>query len=403
MRKAKILVVEDEAIIARDLQLQLEELGYYVPCIVATGEDAIEKAEEIRPDLVLMDIMLLGHVDGIEAATQIRSKSDVPIVYLSAYADNMLHERAKDTDPFGYLSKPVSKNDLHNTIEMALYKHSVERKLREEKEFTEKAIDAQMDTFFVFDFTTGKAVRWNKRFREISGYTDEEIASMKAPDAYYSQEDLEKAADVIEMVINKGQGKVEISLICRDGKRIPTEYIASAIRDEKNNIKYIISVGRDITVRKQAEEALRASEEQFRTLVEKNPHGVQKIDIYGTILFANKAHHQIYGYEDGALVGRSIADFLVPVSKRDELMRYLDILIKEQPQPTMYYQQILTKHGNVRDIEVAWNYLLDSKGCVSGFLSILTDITERKLAEDKREKLILELKAALTTSETSDD
>jgi CheY-like chemotaxis protein len=172
MEKATILVVEDEAIAAKDLQLRLQHMGYDVPDIVAKGEDAIDKAREIRPDLLLMDIILVGQINGIEAARQIRLSSDIPVIYLSAYTDNMLSERAKDTEPFGYLSKPFSDYDLHNTIQMALYKHDVEKALREEKKFTEKAIDAQIDTFFVFDPVTGKAIRWNKRFREVSGYTD---------------------------------------------------------------------------------------------------------------------------------------------------------------------------------------------------------------------------------------
>jgi CheY-like chemotaxis protein len=194
MEKAKILVVEDEAITAMNLQLRLQHMGYDVPDIVAKGEDAIDKAREIRPDLLLMDIILAGQIDGIEAARQIRLTNDIPVIYLSAYTDNMLSERAKDTEPFGYLSKPLTDSDLFNTIEMALYKHGAEKKLREEMEFTEKAIDAQIDTFFVFDPVTGKAIRWNKRFREVSGYTDEEITDLKAPVSYYSPEDLEKAA-----------------------------------------------------------------------------------------------------------------------------------------------------------------------------------------------------------------
>ncbi|MEN8263998.1 MAG: PAS domain S-box protein [Nitrospirota bacterium] len=251
--KEKILIVEDEAIIAMELKIRLQEMGYDVPCIVASGEDAIDKTQKFNPNLILMDIMIQGQIDGIETARQIRSKRDVPIIYLSAYTDNKLYERAKDTGSFGYISKPVTDYVLHNTIEMALYKHSAEKALRQEKEFTEKAINAQIDTFFVVDPKTGKAIRWNNKFREITGYTDEEIADLKAPESYYSPEDLEKAAATVNDILIKGQGSVEISLICKDGRRVLTEYLASAIRDEENNIKYIISIGRDITERKKLE------------------------------------------------------------------------------------------------------------------------------------------------------
>ncbi len=265
MKKAKILVVEDEAVIAKELQLRLQNKGYDVPCISMTGEDAINKAREINPDLLLMDITLIGSMDGIEAARQIRLKRDIPVIYLSAYTDKILSERAKETGPFGYLSKPFSDYDLLNTIEMALYKHNAEKALRQEKEFTEKAINSQIDTFFVFNPVTGKAIRWNNKFRDISGYTDDEIADLKAPDSYYSPEDLQNAAATTEEIISKGQGKVEMSLICKDGRRVLNEYIASPIKDEEGNLKYIISIGRDITERKMAEKKVNALKADIET------------------------------------------------------------------------------------------------------------------------------------------
>jgi len=101
MGKIKILVVEDEAIIAKDLQWRLEGMGYEVPAVIASGEEAISRTVEFKPDLVLMDIMLLGEIDGIEAANEIRAKSDIPIIYLTAYADDEILERAKISEPFG--------------------------------------------------------------------------------------------------------------------------------------------------------------------------------------------------------------------------------------------------------------------------------------------------------------
>jgi len=276
MGKAKILVVEDEALTARDLQLQLIQMGYDVPCIALSGEDAIKKAGEINPDLLLMDIKLAGEMDGIEAAKQIRLIHMTPVIYLSAYMDQMVSERAKDTEPFGYLTKPFSTYDLRNSIEMALYKHGVEKKLHREKEFTDAAIDAQIDTFFVFDPMTKKAIRWNKQFCEITGYSDEEIAALKAPDSYYSLEDLEKAADVIKEIMDKGQAKVRLSLICKDGRKVSTEYSASVIRGEDNNIKYIISIGRDIAERIRFEEEIEAWSRELEKRVKKKTEELER-------------------------------------------------------------------------------------------------------------------------------
>lgn len=134
MSKKKILVVEDEAIVAKNIQRCLNKLGYTVPSIVATGEDAIKKVEDSPPDLVLMDIELLGEMDGIEAAKLIKSRFDIPVIYLTAYADEKTLERAKITEPFGYITKPFEDRDLHGTIEMALYKHKTEEALNKQRE-----------------------------------------------------------------------------------------------------------------------------------------------------------------------------------------------------------------------------------------------------------------------------
>lgn len=127
MEKTKILIVEDDEIVAIDISTRLEKLGFYdVVGITATGEEAVSMTEDIRPDLVLMDIVLKDKMDGIEAAGLIRLRFNIPIVYLTAFADERLLKRAKITEPFGYILKPFKERELHTTIEMALYKHRAE-------------------------------------------------------------------------------------------------------------------------------------------------------------------------------------------------------------------------------------------------------------------------------------
>ncbi len=130
MAKPQILIVEDESVVALDLQSSLERLGYEAPVAVSSGEEAIAEAEEARPDLVLMDIMLEGDMDGVEAAEQIHERFKIPVVYLTAFADDDTLRRAKITEPFGYLLKPFDENELRTTIEIALYKHRTEQVLR---------------------------------------------------------------------------------------------------------------------------------------------------------------------------------------------------------------------------------------------------------------------------------
>jgi diguanylate cyclase (GGDEF)-like protein/PAS domain S-box-containing protein len=134
MTQALILVVEDESIVALDIQDRLESLGYEVPITVASGEKAVEQAGALRPDLVLMDIQLQGRMDGVEAADQIRQRFGIPVIYLTANADHPTVERAKVTEPFGYVIKPFEERELHTAIEVALYKHQAEQTLKESEE-----------------------------------------------------------------------------------------------------------------------------------------------------------------------------------------------------------------------------------------------------------------------------
>lgn len=135
MDAAQILVVEDERIVALDLQERLKELGYSVPAVAATGEQAVEMVEQNRPDLILMDIHLQGEMDGVEAADRIRDQFDLPVIFLTAFSDESTLQRARFTGPFGYLVKPFEIENLHSTIKMALYRHQLDQELEENARF----------------------------------------------------------------------------------------------------------------------------------------------------------------------------------------------------------------------------------------------------------------------------
>jgi diguanylate cyclase (GGDEF)-like protein len=140
MAKMKILVVEDESIIAMDIAATLKQLGYEVMAIVPSGEQAISKVEEDKPDLVLMDITLKGGMDGIETAEQMRSRFKIPVVYLTGSADEKTLERAKLTGPYGYIMKPFEEADLRVTIEIGLHR----AKMEEEHKRKENNIDERV-------------------------------------------------------------------------------------------------------------------------------------------------------------------------------------------------------------------------------------------------------------------
>ena len=161
MTSLKVLVVEDEFVLANSIKLHLNKLGYNVAGVADNGEDAIEQAKEKKPDVVLMDIVLKGEMDGIEAAAEI-NKLDIPVIYVTAYVDKKVLERAKITGPFGYIVKPIEERGLNAAIEMAVYKHGIEGKLR--KLEAEETLNAVLSNFI------GDAL--NNRLTVIFGYLE---------------------------------------------------------------------------------------------------------------------------------------------------------------------------------------------------------------------------------------
>lgn len=149
--RARLLIVEDEGIVGLNIQRRLEGLGYQVVANVASGEEAITLAESTRPDLVLMDIKLEGNVDGIEAAAQINDRFQIPIVYLTAYTNDETLNRAKLTQPYGYILKPFEARDLATTIEVALYKYQMEQQLREREEWLATTLKSIGDAVITTD------------------------------------------------------------------------------------------------------------------------------------------------------------------------------------------------------------------------------------------------------------
>jgi|WetSurMetagenome_2_1015567.scaffolds.fasta_scaffold00450_19 PAS domain S-box-containing protein len=173
MNDYRIFIVEDEAIVAADLAETLVSLGYRVAGTARSGESAVEKITGLHPDLVLMDIHLDGKMDGVDAAGEIHRTSDIPIVFLTAYADNELLERAKHTEPYGYLIKPYDDRELRSVIEMARYKYGMDRKLRESEEKYRALTENTPDILFSTDMA-GNITYISPRINKY-GFLEEEV------------------------------------------------------------------------------------------------------------------------------------------------------------------------------------------------------------------------------------
>jgi DNA-binding LytR/AlgR family response regulator len=163
MSKINVLVVEDESIVSKDIQYSLKKLGYNVVGAAATGEKAIELAGEKNPDIILMDIMLKGDITGIEASAEIKEKYNIPIIFLTAYADENTLSKAKVTEPYAYIIKPFKEIDLHTSIEMALYKHGKELEVLKERDMLYSVVENKESTDFIFVKSKSRLIKLNTK------------------------------------------------------------------------------------------------------------------------------------------------------------------------------------------------------------------------------------------------
>lgn len=247
MEKMQILVVDDESLVAKDIQNTLEGFGYNVPITVSSGEAAIQKAEENNPDLVLMDIVLKGRMDGIEAAHEIRTRFNIPVVYLTAYTDEERLQKAKLTEPFGYIVKPFRERELKSTIEMAIYNAKIEREIKQANKEWSRTFDAISDLIFIqnADYTI---LRVNRAFASALKARPEDLVGKKCyellhkrnspwPDCPFEQVKKDKTTHIQEI------DDVNIGM--------PLMVTASPIFNDKGDLIGCVHVAADITIIKE--------------------------------------------------------------------------------------------------------------------------------------------------------
>lgn len=299
MAETRILVVEDEIIIAEDIRSSLVNMGYVVPSIVSSGEMAIEKAEKDNPDLVLMDIILKGGIDGIAAADQIRSRFNIPVVYLTAHGDDNTLEKAKITEPFGYIIKPFKERELQITIELALIKNKMEKKLKESKEWYSATLRSISDAVIATD-SEGCVIFMNPVAQFLTGWTLAEARGKPLKDVFNiinGKADNGTESSVVKVaregvVVDQANQTV---LISRDGKKTPIDDYGDPIRDDKGNFIGFVLVFRDIAERKEAEEELIGLKELYEGILEDIVKGIWVTDRNDVVCYANKSMVRVAG------------------------------------------------------------------------------------------------------------
>ncbi len=263
---ARILVVEDENIVALDISNGLKRLGYQVVRIVNSGEDAISSAIELKPDLILMDIQLKGMIDGIQAADAIRKKNNIPVIFLTAYADEATISRAKSAEPYGYLLKPFEETELHTAIEVVLQKH---KKIEESEAHYVKELILSEERFrlfinSVYDYaifmldTSGNIISWNAGAERINGYTSEEAIG-KHFSILFTDEDIEKNLPALSLVksLNDGQMLEEGWRVKKDGTQFWGHVTLSSLYDKQKMLIGYGAVVHDMTKTKLTEDMLK--------------------------------------------------------------------------------------------------------------------------------------------------
>ena len=271
MSKTKILIVEDDILIARDDEKILLELDYSVSTIITTGKRVIPKIINEKPDLILMDIMFQDEVGGIDLARKVRERLDVPIVFLTAHSDKSILRKAKVTEPYGYLLKPVGEKDLEITIEMALYRHNIEKRFKEkmvsalhESENRYRQLVENISEGIVMQDRKGVITYANDRFLELIGFPGKEVIG-KPITKFLAGGLLKKKGTGGGK--DSGRKKIsEISWKRKDGERVFTILSPNPIYNEKGQHSGTVAVLTDITDRRAVEKELHRSRELLRRL-----------------------------------------------------------------------------------------------------------------------------------------
>ncbi|MCU0564649.1 MAG: response regulator, partial [Desulfobacterales bacterium] len=285
-----VMVVEDEGLVALTIKNKLQSLGYEVPLVVGSGEEAVQKAGEVSPNLILMDIRLDGEMDGITAGSIIRSQMCVPIVYLTAYSDDDTLRRARVAEPFGYLIKPFDGVELKTTIEMALYKHSIELKLRESERWLATTLRSIGDGVIATD-SDGHVKFINPVAESLTGWEHEEAAGLKASAIFRVKSETapQTAVDYIAKSIDK-RIAIELPqdslLTSRDGRDIDISDSISPIVDDDGRVLGAVVVFRDVSERRRILKELQHHRDHLQELV--NERTQELVDAVHALERANR-------------------------------------------------------------------------------------------------------------------
>jgi two-component system cell cycle sensor histidine kinase/response regulator CckA len=370
MEKKRIFIVEDENIVSLDMKKRLEKLGYEVPGIASSGEEAVHLVLEMRPDLVLMDIKLAGKMDGVEAAKEILKSLSVPIVYITAYAENTTLKRAKITEPFGYILKPFEERELHINIEIALYRHMLQNIVKEREQLLYTTLQSIDDAVVVTDIEDNIQF-FNPKAVLFTGVTKENAMGRKLAEVVTI---VDTAAD--RTLKHKSQ-EIHQLLSVNGERRFVKSSVAPIISSRENNIGRVY-VYHDVTAHELSKQALRRSEERYRQFFEDDLTGDFIATAAGIIIVCNQAFASMLGYDSVKEVEKKNLELYYPsLAEKNGL---LDLLKKERR-----LKQFNTKFLNKdrQPLYITANIVgeFSAQGELRRFKGYIIDNTEQKKIE----------------------
>ena len=393
LAREKILLVEDDGIEAMDIKRTLESFGYEVPYVASRGEEAITKALEIRPDLILMDIVLKGEINGIDAANELKELS-LPLIYLTAHSEDSTVQRAKLTEPYGYIIKPYGSSELKYAIELALYKSKMEKRLRESERRYRFIVEAANEGIWSMDanFNTTYV---NQRMMEMLGYNREEMLG-KPVTEFMFEEDINDHEKHMHTRFEGVSENYERRFRHKNGSEVCTLVAATVLKDVNGNFDGSFGVVTDITHRKKMEKQINDSKSQLNDIIDSSPILQFVIGKNHLVLHWNQAMASYSGISPEEIIGTDHHWKAFYNKKRPCLVDL--ILDGDNLTVDKWYSGKYKESRHLKGVfEVEdffpslgengkWLHftaapIKDSEGKVMGALETLEDITERKEAE----------------------
>ncbi len=380
--KSRILIVEDESIEAMDFKHYLESFGYDVVGISSAGKDAIEKVAVLRPDLVLMDVVLNGEMDGIEAAAIIKDDFDIPVIYLTAHSEESTVERAKLTIPYGYLIKPVDKTDLNNFIEFALYKHQLESESKESEKKYRSWFEDDLTGNFIAT-REGKIIECNPAFADIYGIGGCEQA-IKYDISQFNPTDWKHLVNRL-----KTEHKIQYHHSTHqrpDGKKIQIIANFVAEHNETGQITEIKGYIFDDTKRKIAENAIQEREEFFSGTLNDLTTLVAILKLDGEIIFVNNTSLKLIEKNLEDVKGMMFYDVEWWTFSKETVQKLKEhIKICASGETVEYETQIQTLHGLIW-IDYSMHPFFDEEKKLKYLVAEGRNINQHKKSEKKLER-----------------